>query len=158
MGQVTYCAAMPDLLSGRIAMMLDGVPVQTPNIKAGTVPAVAVTTRQRSSSIPEVPTMIESGSPNATSAIYYGMFGPAGLSAAHDLALRGYAVEQSADGVTWTRLMLSNGAGLLTLAVAPPAPGATLRYRVAATAQVGCWWRKRMSPTVPSSSSGPTWA
>jgi tripartite-type tricarboxylate transporter receptor subunit TctC len=54
-------AAMPDLLSGRIAMMLDGVPVQTPNIKAGKVPAVAVTTRERSPSIPDVPTMIESG-------------------------------------------------------------------------------------------------
>jgi tripartite-type tricarboxylate transporter receptor subunit TctC len=54
-------AAMPDLLSGRIAMMLDGVPVQTPNIKAGTVPAIAVTTRERSPSIPDVPTMIESG-------------------------------------------------------------------------------------------------
>ena len=54
-------AAMPDLLSGRIAMMLDGVPVQTPNIKAGTVPAVAVTTRQRSPAIPDVPTMIELG-------------------------------------------------------------------------------------------------
>jgi len=54
-------AAMPDLLSGRIAMMLDGVPVQTPNIKAGTVPAIAVTTRDRSPAIPEVPTLIESG-------------------------------------------------------------------------------------------------
>ena len=55
-------AAMPDLLSGRIAMMLDGVPVQTPNIRAGTLFAVAaVTTRQRSPSIPDVPTMIESG-------------------------------------------------------------------------------------------------
>jgi tripartite-type tricarboxylate transporter receptor subunit TctC len=54
-------AAMPDLLSGRIAMMLDGVPVQTPNIRAGTIPAVAVTTRQRSPAIPDVPTMIESG-------------------------------------------------------------------------------------------------
>jgi tripartite-type tricarboxylate transporter receptor subunit TctC len=54
-------AAMPDLLSGRIAMMLDGVPVQTPNIRAGTLSAVAVTTQQRSPSIPDVPTMIESG-------------------------------------------------------------------------------------------------
>ena len=53
-------AAMPDLLSGRIAMMLDGVPVQTPNIKAGTVTGIAVTTRQRSPAIPAVPTMIES--------------------------------------------------------------------------------------------------
>jgi tripartite-type tricarboxylate transporter receptor subunit TctC len=54
-------AAMPDLLSGRIAMMLDGVPVQTSNIRVGTVAAVAVTTRQRSPSLPNVPTMIESG-------------------------------------------------------------------------------------------------
>ena len=54
-------AAMPDLLSGRIAMMLDGVPVQTPNIRAGTLFAVAVTTRQRSPALPNVPTMIESG-------------------------------------------------------------------------------------------------
>ena len=54
-------AAMPDLLSGRIAMMLDGVPVQTPNIRAGTLFAVAVTTRQRSPALPDVPTMIESG-------------------------------------------------------------------------------------------------
>jgi tripartite-type tricarboxylate transporter receptor subunit TctC len=54
-------AAMPDLLPGRIAMMLDGVPVQTPNIRAGTLSAVAVTTRQRSPAIPEVATMVESG-------------------------------------------------------------------------------------------------
>lgn len=54
-------AAMPDLLSGRIAMMLDGVPVQTPNIKNGVLVAVAVTTRGRSPAIPDVPTMIESG-------------------------------------------------------------------------------------------------
>jgi tripartite-type tricarboxylate transporter receptor subunit TctC len=54
-------AAMPDLLSGRIAMMLDGVPVQTPNIKNGVLVAVAVTTRERSPAIPDVPTMIESG-------------------------------------------------------------------------------------------------
>jgi len=52
---------MPDLLSGRIAMMLDGVPVQTPNIKNGVLTAVAVTTRGRSPAIPEVPTLIESG-------------------------------------------------------------------------------------------------
>ena len=54
-------AAMPDLLSGRIAMMVDGVPVQTPNIQGGTLSAVAVTTRQRSPAIPDVPTMKESG-------------------------------------------------------------------------------------------------
>src|SRR5215207_2615223 len=37
-------AAMPDLIAGRIAMMIDGVPIQTPNIRSGTVRALAVTT------------------------------------------------------------------------------------------------------------------
>src|SRR5882724_7851018 len=54
-------AAMPDLLTGRIAMMIDGVPVQTKNIQAGTVRALAVTTDTRSPVLPDVPTMKEAG-------------------------------------------------------------------------------------------------
>jgi tripartite-type tricarboxylate transporter receptor subunit TctC len=54
-------AAMPDLLTGRVAMMIDGVPVQTQNIRNGTVRALAVTTSTRSPSIPDVPTMKELG-------------------------------------------------------------------------------------------------
>src|SRR5262249_7193995 len=54
-------AAMPDLLTGRIAMMIDGVPVQTPNIRSGTVRALAVTTSTRSPALPDVPTMKEAG-------------------------------------------------------------------------------------------------
>jgi tripartite-type tricarboxylate transporter receptor subunit TctC len=53
--------AMPDLLSGRIAMMIDGVPVQTGNIRKGIVRALAVTTSTRSPALPEVPTMKEAG-------------------------------------------------------------------------------------------------
>jgi hypothetical protein len=53
--------AMPDLLTGRIAMMIDGVPVQTENIRKGTVRALAVTTSRRSPSIPDVPAMKEAG-------------------------------------------------------------------------------------------------
>ena len=54
-------AAMPDLLSGRIAMMVDGVPPQTKNIQTGVVKAVAVTTSTRSPAIPDIPTMKEVG-------------------------------------------------------------------------------------------------
>jgi tripartite-type tricarboxylate transporter receptor subunit TctC len=54
-------AAMPDLLTGRIAMMIDGVPAQTENIRNGTVRALAVTTSARSPSIPDIPTMKEAG-------------------------------------------------------------------------------------------------
>jgi tripartite-type tricarboxylate transporter receptor subunit TctC len=54
-------AAMPDLLSGRIAMMVDGVPPQAKNIQNGVVRAVAVTTSTRSPAIPNIPTMKEVG-------------------------------------------------------------------------------------------------
>jgi tripartite-type tricarboxylate transporter receptor subunit TctC len=54
-------AAMPDLLSGRIAMMVDGVPPQAKNIQNGVVKAVAVTTATRSPAIPDIPTMKEVG-------------------------------------------------------------------------------------------------
>lgn len=54
-------AVMTDLLSGRIAMMVDGVPPQAKNIQGGLVTAVAVTTKERSPAIPNIPTMKELG-------------------------------------------------------------------------------------------------
>jgi tripartite-type tricarboxylate transporter receptor subunit TctC len=52
---------MPDLLAGRIAMLIDGVPAQAKNIESGVVRALAVTTRMRSPALPNVPTMMEQG-------------------------------------------------------------------------------------------------
>jgi tripartite-type tricarboxylate transporter receptor subunit TctC len=52
---------MPDLLAGRIAMLIDGVPAQAKNIESGLVRALAVTTRTRSPAFPDVPTMMEQG-------------------------------------------------------------------------------------------------
>jgi tripartite-type tricarboxylate transporter receptor subunit TctC len=52
---------MPDLLAGRIDMLIDGVPAQAKNIESGIVRALAVTTKTRSPALPNVPTMIEQG-------------------------------------------------------------------------------------------------
>jgi tripartite-type tricarboxylate transporter receptor subunit TctC len=52
---------MPDLLAGRIAMLIDGVPAQTKNIESGVVRALAVTTRTRTPTLPNVPTVMEQG-------------------------------------------------------------------------------------------------
>jgi tripartite-type tricarboxylate transporter receptor subunit TctC len=52
---------MPDLLAGRIDMLIDGVPAQTKNIESGVVRALGVTTRTRAAALPDVPTMIEQG-------------------------------------------------------------------------------------------------
>jgi tripartite-type tricarboxylate transporter receptor subunit TctC len=54
-------AVLPDLMSGRVVMMIDGVPAETNNIRNGTVRALAVTTTARSPSLPDVPTMREAG-------------------------------------------------------------------------------------------------
>ena len=54
-------AVLPDLMSGRVVMMIDGVPAETNNIRNGTVRALAVTTAARSPSLPDVPTMREAG-------------------------------------------------------------------------------------------------
>jgi tripartite-type tricarboxylate transporter receptor subunit TctC len=52
---------MPDLLAGRIQMLIDGVPPQVKNIEGGLVRALGVLSRTRSPVLPNVPTMIEQG-------------------------------------------------------------------------------------------------
>jgi tripartite-type tricarboxylate transporter receptor subunit TctC len=84
-------AAMPDLLAGRIAMMIDGVPVQTPNIREGKVRALAVTTSTRSPALPDVPTMKEAGLDYEVpfwTAIYAPMATPKPIIAQLESALR----------------------------------------------------------------------
>jgi tripartite-type tricarboxylate transporter receptor subunit TctC len=52
---------MPDLLAGRIHMLIDGVPPQVKNIEGGLVRALGVLSKARTTALPNVPTMIEQG-------------------------------------------------------------------------------------------------
>lgn len=52
-------AVTPDLISGRVSMMINGLPAETPNIKSGKVRPLAVTTTSRAATLPEVPAMAE---------------------------------------------------------------------------------------------------
>ena len=54
-------AVLPDLVSGRIAMTFTSISTMRPNLQAGRVRALAVTTLKRTQFMPEVPTFIESG-------------------------------------------------------------------------------------------------
>ncbi|MPZ45966.1 MAG: tripartite tricarboxylate transporter substrate binding protein [Betaproteobacteria bacterium] len=51
--------ALIDLMAGRVPVMVSSLPSAVPQIKAGKVRALAVTTTKRSSAIPEVPTVME---------------------------------------------------------------------------------------------------
>jgi tripartite-type tricarboxylate transporter receptor subunit TctC len=74
-------AAMPDLLSGRVDMMFDGLPVSLPHIRAGRLRALGVTSARRSPLLPEVPTIAESGLPGYESEGWFGLFAPSATPA-----------------------------------------------------------------------------
>jgi tripartite-type tricarboxylate transporter receptor subunit TctC len=51
-----------------------------PQIKAGKLTPLAVTSPERSRYLPEIPSVVEKGYPNAVILNYYGVFGPAGIA------------------------------------------------------------------------------
>src|SRR5438552_10126954 len=70
--------AMPDLMSGRVSLMFENMPGAVSQIKAGKVRALAVTGLMRSSAMPELPTVAESGVPGYESLSWSGIAVPAG--------------------------------------------------------------------------------
>jgi tripartite-type tricarboxylate transporter receptor subunit TctC len=71
------------LLSGQVDLNFDNLATASTNIKAGKLRALAVTTTTRSSAMPEVPTIAETGGSLARFDVntWFGLFGPAGLPA-----------------------------------------------------------------------------
>ena len=53
--------AFPDLISGRVDFFLASLETAIPQVKAGTIRALAVTSGQRAPALPDVPTVAESG-------------------------------------------------------------------------------------------------
>ena len=70
--------AMNDALSGRIQLVVIGIPAAAPHIKAGRLRALALVAPQRSSVLPEVPTVAEAGLPKFEVTTWYGILAPAG--------------------------------------------------------------------------------
>ncbi|MFM9883105.1 MAG: tripartite tricarboxylate transporter substrate binding protein [Burkholderiales bacterium] len=73
--------AMPDLLGGRVTMMLGPIGLVLPMVREGKLRALAVTSLQRSSAAPDSPTIAESGYPGFEYAGWYGLLAPAGTPA-----------------------------------------------------------------------------
>ena len=68
--------AMTDVIGGQLAMMFD-IPSTARNfIAAGRVRPLAVTSRERNASLPNVPTMRESGLPDYQVIGWFGLYGP----------------------------------------------------------------------------------
>ena len=69
-------AAMTDVIGGQLAMMFDIPSIARNFIAAGRVRPLAVTSRERNASLPNVPTMRESGLPNYEVIGWFGIYGP----------------------------------------------------------------------------------
>lgn len=73
--------ALLDLVGGNMDVMFDNLPSAMPQIKAGKLKALAVTSAQRSPALPDVPTLAEAGGPSLKgfdASSWFGLLAPAG--------------------------------------------------------------------------------
>lgn len=81
---VPYRGAAPavnDLLGGQVQMMFADIPVLLPHVQAGKLKALAIASKARSPSLPDVKTLGELGLANVDAENWYGMVGPAKMPA-----------------------------------------------------------------------------
>lgn len=69
--------SITDLIGGQVQFTFDGPPAVLPHVKAGRLRALAVASKQRLPSAPEVPTFAEAGLPAFSGGTWFGLFAPA---------------------------------------------------------------------------------
>ena len=82
MTHVPYKGAVPaftGLMGGEIAVYMSSIPPALPQLKAGRVRALGVTSAKRMPTMPNVPTIAEAGIPGFEVTNWYGVLAPAGL-------------------------------------------------------------------------------
>ena len=67
-----------DLIAGRLSYTIDGISMMLPEVKAGRVKALAVTSAKRLATLPEIPSIAESGLPGYEYMPWMGICAPAG--------------------------------------------------------------------------------
>ena len=72
--------AMIDMLAGHTAVMAGTMVTTVPQVRAGRLRALGITTPERNAAVPEIPTVAEAGLPGFESTQWYGLLAPAGTS------------------------------------------------------------------------------
>lgn len=73
--------AISDLVGGQVQLMFDNLPSALPQIKAGKLRALAVTSATRAAALPDVPTVGEAGVAGFEASSWFGILAPAGTLA-----------------------------------------------------------------------------
>jgi len=105
---VPYKGAAPavtDLIGGHVDVMFTNIPASLGSIKAGQLRAIAIGSKTRSSALPELPTIAESGVPNYEAVAWYGLEAPAGTPKEIIEKLQGVLVQTMKSPDTMQRLV-----------------------------------------------------
>jgi tripartite-type tricarboxylate transporter receptor subunit TctC len=70
--------AIPDLVSGKVDLLMDSLPSGLPHVKEGRLRALGITSLKRSPLLPELPAIAETV-PGFESVTWFGLYGPKGL-------------------------------------------------------------------------------
>jgi tripartite-type tricarboxylate transporter receptor subunit TctC len=74
--------ALKDAIGGQVPLLIDAIVPTGAQVKAGTVRGLAIVSKSRARSLPDVPTLAEQGYPGLDAAPFYGILGPAHLDPA----------------------------------------------------------------------------
>lgn len=122
--------ALKDLLAGRVQFMFATIPSVIQHIKAGKLTAIAVSSKDRSRSMPDVPTVAESGFPGFEAGSWFGFFAPKNTPRDVVLALNKALNEALTDKEIDARLVLDG---------ADPKPGTPEEFGAFVKAEYQKW-------------------
>jgi tripartite-type tricarboxylate transporter receptor subunit TctC len=71
--------ALTDLLAGHVSLLFSGAPIVSSHVKSGKLKMLAVSTVKRHPTLPDVPTLAESGVPGYDVTAWFGFIAPAGV-------------------------------------------------------------------------------
>src|SRR3954454_21607488 len=92
--------AMPDLVSGQVDLLVVQGAVALPQVRGGTIKAIANLSPQRSASMPDIPTSDETGVPGLYMSGWFGFWAPKGTPKDVVAKLNGAMVQVLADPTT----------------------------------------------------------
>lgn len=124
--------ALTDLVAGQVHMLIASPPSVYPQVKAGKLRAIAVSTEQRSSFVPDLPTIAESGVPGYVAQQWWGMFAPAATPRGIVDRLH-LEIEKVLAGEDIRRRLSAEGA--------EPAPMAPAAFTALVKKEIGMWSR-----------------
>lgn len=122
--------ALTDTISGQTQVFFSSTANAMPQVKAGRLKALAVTTAKRIPALPDVPTVAEAGIPGYEVILWHGLIGPKGLPA---------AIVERINKEATAALQLKETAEQLQNDGVAPAGGSAAQFAAQIKKEIGVW-------------------